>query len=127
MKPSDELSAEFKQTLEGYENQLGQLRRKCLAPQINGKRELTLEGYELIAHKLMTLKPKPGGHGSFASSAYGWSWWTISWNQIARPEAIEDLNRVGITWKGDKLCVDENVNYFIYILMSFIFVIIIYV
>lgn len=123
-KMSQYLNDKLKELLDGYEKMCNDLKKKGLMTLNPGKRELRRDGYILICTKLMKYKPpmnveakkKTGStkrvtnSGSWATSVFAWSFFTLLWNLISRPESVENITLNMITWKDDCLTIDEHVS-----------------
>lgn len=110
---SEDLQSRLSELSTGYENIINDLKKKGLMKLSAGKRELRRDGYLLICLKLMRFK-KPtkvgASGGSWSASIFGWSFFTLLWNLISRPESVEDIMLPMITWKEDCLTIDEHVS-----------------
>lgn len=116
LKIDDALSAEIKNTMKGYEKICNDLKKKRLMTPQKGKRELRLDGYTLIAKKLMALKPPSRGGQSYQSSIFAWSFYVLLWNLIGRPEVLQDLTLQRITWRQDCITINDQVLFSTHIL-----------
>jgi hypothetical protein len=109
IKINDELSTEIKNTMKGYEKICNDLKKKNLMRRQKGKRELRLDGYTLIAKKLMILKQPHRGGQTYQSSTFAWSFYVLLWNLIGRPEILQDLTLERITWRQDCMTINDQV------------------
>lgn len=110
LKMEDSLDTMWKQLLEGYYNVTNDLKKRSLMKLSTGKREMRLDGYKLLAKKILGYTP-PERQGSFDTGIFAWSYFLLMWNLIARPEMIDDLTLERITWRNDCLAITDQVDY----------------
>ena len=68
-----------------------------------GKRDLKLKGYELLAFKFMTLEPATFKKvaGSWSTTGFLWHYLVILWNLMSRNDSIESLMLGHIEFSDD--------------------------
>ncbi len=74
-----------------------------------GKSPLQARGYNLLAFKLMTIIPASrNGRGNWSMATFGWCYFVLMWNLIARRESVDALMLAHIRWEDDSLIIEEQ-------------------
>ena len=95
--PTD-IDVQIKNTLKGYGNVCGCLKRSGIMPKTSGKSVLTTEAFLILARKmLLLLEPSnSGGALAWASKTFGFCY-DFFWHTTARQEGIETLLLEGLS------------------------------
>eukprot|EP00644_Phytophthora_capsici_P014639 jgi/Phyca11/124673/e_gw1.54.169.1 len=102
-----QLDTELRRVLEGYEKVINNLKKRGLLKINEGKRQLKINGFELVAAKLMKLEPKTTGQ-AWSTVLFGWSFFVLMWNLMSRADSIDTIMLQHMEWVEDCLIVEEQ-------------------
>eukprot|EP00644_Phytophthora_capsici_P008981 jgi/Phyca11/68153/gw1.6.559.1 len=102
-----QLDMELRRVLEGYEKVINNLKKRGLMKINEGKRQLKVSGFELLALKLMTLEPTKKGQ-AWSNVTFGWSFFVLMWNLMSRADSVDTIMLQHIEWSEDCLVVEEQ-------------------
>ncbi|KAE8960226.1 hypothetical protein PF011_g30165, partial [Phytophthora fragariae] len=102
-----QLDTELRRVLEGYEKVINSLKKRGLMKINEGKRQLKLSGFELLALKLMTIRPVKKGQ-TWPTVLFGWSFFVLMWNLMSRADSIDTIMLQHIEWTDDCLVIEEQ-------------------
>ena len=104
---SEDADIQLTGALDGYEKLINRLRQRGLFKIEEGKRPFLMEGYQLLAKKLMKNIPKERG-GTWASCLFGWPFLLLLWNLMSRSDSVDKILLNHMDWKGDSLQIQEQ-------------------
>lgn len=88
----------------GYKNIISNKKSRGVMKITEGKYPLSYTGFNSIALHFMQLTPEKRGQ-SYMESIFGWSFFVLSWNLLARSENVSKLMLEHMNWANDCLCI----------------------
>lgn len=97
--------------LDGYEKLVRQLRLKALMKIKEGKSPINMDGYSMIADKLMKAKSDKTNTNAatgWSATLFTWSFFVLMWNLMSRSDSVDGIMLQHMEWDGDALTITEQ-------------------